>query len=166
ETPPYLQFGLWGAIHNRVRYPPILNGGSGGLSAFCRRTFQLQQLLFPLNAPPITGELAVAADHTMARHHHSHRICSTGTRYRPDSPRLSQRLRQLSIRPRFSTRNTPEPLPDPHLKRRRSQIQRQIERGWMVRELRQHLVQRSPQSTIRNNFRSRKLRAQLGHQLI
>ena len=90
--------------------------------------FAAKQLVLAIDAPAITAQAAVGAHDPMARNHHGNRICAAGLGHGPLRRRLTETGGQFGISDGRAERDLAQRLPDPALKGRAADVQRQIER--------------------------------------
>ncbi len=101
----------------------------------------------------------------MAGDDDSDRVRGAGAGDGADGGGPAQGLSELRVASGFSAGNAAERLPDAHLERCGAEVERQIECGGMLRELRENQGQRGIQTGFGMHLSGRKLCAQLAREL-
>lgn len=105
------------------------------------RLLQLEEFLFAVDAPAVSGEGAVAADDAVAGDNDGRRVGCAGTSNCTNRGRLADFLSKLRVSAGFSSRDGTEGLPDAHLKGGSAEIEGKVERGGMFGELGDDLIE-------------------------
>jgi hypothetical protein len=121
-----------------------------------------QQLSFSFDAPAVSGQAAIGSDDAVAGDDYGGGIGSAGSGYGSGCGRLSDFFGELRVGPGFSARNGAEGLPDAHLKGGCAEIEGQVERGGMFRELRENLIEHGREFGIGLEIGGGELLAELG----
>src|SRR5215469_15667177 len=86
-----------------------------------------QQLALAFDAPPIAAEIAIGADHPVARHEQRQLVRRAGLSHRPHRLRLAQRSGNLCIARRLAEWDLPQGPPYSRLERGAPNVERQVE---------------------------------------
>jgi hypothetical protein len=87
--------------------------------------FEVQEESLAALSPAVPGRIAPGVNDPVARDNEGGRIRGAGSRDRPRSRRLAQRGRDFAVRPRRARRNPAKLLPNPGLKSRSLNVQRE-----------------------------------------
>jgi predicted aspartyl protease len=100
------------------------------------RTLAVDERALALKSPPIAAEPAVAAEHPMTGHEHRDAVGSARGRRRPHRLRRIDRGGDFAVAHNLAGRDREQEAPDPDLKRRAAQVERQVRPGRIALEMR------------------------------
>src|SRR5262252_177404 len=101
-------------------------------------SFLLQQFRLAIDAPTITRQCAIAADHAMAGHHDRHGIGGTRARDGSNRTRFANFLGYVAVAARLAPWNSAQRIPNFLLERRCANVERHIHRDLRAANRLQH----------------------------